>query len=118
MLNSNRRLTVSGRRSDLIVRGGANVSPADVEQVLLDHPDVVDAAVYGIADERLGERVAAAIVTTTSQPDLAELRGYLAQQLARYKIPDQIRVLDQLPRNSMGKVQKSELRALGDPLCD
>ena len=48
----------------------------------------------------------AAIVSAESQPDLAELRGYLAQHLARYKIPDQIRVLDRLPRNSMGKVQK------------
>ena len=57
-LDSNGRLTVSGRRSDLILRGGANVSPTEVEKVLLDHPDVVDAAVYGIADERLGERVA------------------------------------------------------------
>ena len=117
-LDSNGRLTVSGRRSDLILRGGANVSPTEVEKVLLDHPDVVDAAVYGIADERLGERVAAAIVSAESQPDLAELRGYLAQHLARYKVPDQIRVLDRLPRNSMGKVRKSELRTLADPLCD
>ena len=117
-LDRNGRLTVSGRRSDLILRGGANVSPAEVEKVLLDHPDVVDAVVYGIADERLGERVAAAIVTGASYPDLDQLRAHLAQQLARYKIPDQIRVLDELPRNSMGKVQKSELRTLGDPLSD
>ena len=100
------------------MRGGANVSPTEIEKVLLDHPDVADAAVYGIADERLGERVAAAIVTSKLQPDLDELRGYLTKRLARYKVPDQIRVLDRLPRNSMGKVQKSELRALTDPLCD
>ena len=117
-LDGNGRLTVSGRRSDLILRGGANVSPTEIEKVLLDHPDVADAAVYGIADERLGERVAAAIVTSKLQPDLDELRGYLTKRLARYKVPDQIRVLDRLPRNSMGKVQKSELRALADPLCD
>lgn len=110
-LDSNGRLTVSGRRSDLILRGGANVSPAEVEKVLLDHPDVVDAVVYGIPDERLGERVAAAIVAGASQPDPEQLRAHLARQLARYKIPDQIRMLDELPRNSMGKVLRSELRA-------
>ncbi len=117
-LDRNGRLTVSGRRSDLILRGGANVSPSEVEKVLLDHAGVVDAVVYGIADERLGERVAAAIVVAGSQPDLAELRGHLTRHLARYKVPDQIHVLDRLPRNSMGKVQKSELRALAEPLCD
>ncbi len=117
-LDSNGRLTVSGRRSDLILRGGANVSPAEVEKALLDHPDVVDAVVYGIPDERLGERVAAAIVAGASHPDPEQLRAHLARQLARYKIPDQIRVLDELPRNSMGKVQKSELRALRDSLRD
>lgn len=124
MLDSNRRLTVSGRRSDLIVRGGANVSPADVEQVLLEHPEVLEAAVYGIADERLGERVAAAIVSTTAEPDLDELRAHAARHLARYKVPDYISVLARLPRNSMGKVQKSELpmladpRSLANPCCD
>lgn len=109
MLDDQGRLTVTGRRSELILRGGANVSPFDVEQVLLDHPEVLDAAVYGIADERLGERVAAAIVPTCAEPDLASLRAFLADRLARYKIPDQISVLESLPRNSMGKVQKSEL---------
>lgn len=117
-LDRNGRLAVSGRRSDLILRGGANVSPAEVEKVLLDHPDVVDAVVYGIADERLGERVAAAIVAGASHPDLKQLRAHLARHLARYKIPDQIRLLDELPRNSMGKVSKSGLRAHGDPLSD
>ena len=118
MVDSNGRLTVSGRRSDLIVRGGANVSPADVEQVLLDHPEVLEAAVFGIDDERLGQRVAAAIVSTTTDPDLDELRAYVAQHLARYKVPDHIYVLDSLPRNSMGKVQKSELPTPADPLGD
>ncbi len=113
-LDRNGRLTVSGRQSEVILRGGANVSPTEVEKVLLGHPDVVDAVVYGIADERLGERVAAAIVTGTSRPDPDELRAHLARHLARYKIPDEIHVLDRLPRNSMGKVQKSELRTCAD----
>ncbi|MXW76042.1 MAG: long-chain fatty acid--CoA ligase [Acidimicrobiaceae bacterium] len=118
MLDSNKRLTVTGRRSELILRGGANVSPFDVEQVLLDHPEVLEAAVYGINDERLGERVAAAIVTATAEPDLAALRAFLADRLARYKIPDHISVLDRLPRNSMGKVLKSELPMPAYPLAD
>ncbi|MDE0067568.1 MAG: AMP-binding protein [Acidimicrobiaceae bacterium] len=118
MLDSNKRLTVTDRRSELILRGGANVSPFDVEQALLDHPEVLEAAVYGIDDERLGERVAAAIVTATAEPDPAALRAFLADRLARYKIPDHISVLDCLPRNSMGKVLKSELPTPAYPLAD
>lgn len=118
MLDDNKRLTVTGRRSELIIRGGANVYPFEVEQVLLDHPEVLEAAVYGIADERLGEQVAAAVVTAGLELDTAALREFLAGRLARYKIPDHISVLDSLPRNSMGKVQKSELPMPADPLAD
>ena len=119
MLDDNQRPTVTGSRSELILRGGTNVSPFEVEQALLDHPEVLEAAVYGIVDELLAEQVAAAaIVTATAESGLAALRAFLADRLARYTIPDHIWVLDSLPRNSMGKVLNSELPMPANPLAD
>jgi long-chain acyl-CoA synthetase len=110
-LDDNGRLTISGRRSELILRGGANVYPVEVESVLLLHPEVAEAAVYGVPDDRLGQRVAAAIVlTTASAPiDIDAIRAHCATHIAGYKIPDRIDVHIDLPRNSMGKVVKGEL---------
>ena len=102
-------LTISGRRFELIVRGGANVYPAEVENVLLAHPDVAEVSVFGVPDERLGQRVAAALVAATEDPDLDAIRAYCTGRLAAYKIPECIDVHDALPRNSMGKVVKAGL---------
>lgn len=102
-------LAISGRHSELILRGGANVYPAEVEVALGLHPHVDEVAVYGTPDDRLGQRVAAAIVSTVTDPDLDGIREHAAQHLAAYKIPERIDVLDALPRNSMGKVVKGEL---------
>lgn len=104
------RVTITGRRSDLILRGGANVSPVEVEHVLLAHPGVAEAAVFGVADERLGERVAAVVVPAGDAPlDVDELRAHCGQRLAAYKIPERIDVVASLPRNAMGKVVKTDL---------
>jgi acyl-CoA synthetase (AMP-forming)/AMP-acid ligase II len=108
-LDENGRLTISGRRSELILRGGANVYPVEVEAALLAHPDVAEAAVYGLPDERLGEKVAAAIVATAPAPDLDAIRSFLGERIAAYKVPVVIEVLAVLPRNAMGKVVKGEL---------
>jgi long-chain acyl-CoA synthetase len=108
-LDENGNLRVIDRRNALILRGGANVYPAEVERVLLELPDVVGAAVIGIPDERLGQRVAAAVeLRPQSTVDAEELAGLCRRELARYKIPDrwQLRVL---PRNAMGKVSRSEI---------
>ncbi len=106
-------LFIRGRRNDLILRGGSNVYPAEVERVLHDHPAVAACAVLGRPDERLGQRVAAAVQL---EPGAAasdeELRGFLAERLARYKVPDRIARVDALPRNAMAKVVKRELEAL------
>lgn len=104
------RLTISGRRSDLIVRGGANVYPVEVEAVLVEHAHVAEAAVLGRSDDRLGERVTAAITAAIADPDLDDIRAFCRARLAAYKVPDEIAVLDALPRNAMGKVVKDELR--------
>ncbi len=105
---------VVGRLSDLIIRGGANVSPAEVEAVLVAHPDVQEAAVVGLPDPDYGERVVAAVVLAPSaghDPD--GLRTHCAASLAGYKVPAEIVSVDRLPRNAnTGKVQRRDVAAL------
>ena len=100
-------LVVTDRKGDLILRGGANVYPAEVERVLHQEPRVGACAVVGLPDERLGERVVAAIVRAGDEPLTAEeLREHCARSLARYKVPERFLFVDDLPRNAMGKVVK------------
>ncbi|MBD3759610.1 AMP-binding protein [Rhizorhabdus sp.] len=107
-------LYIHDRRSDLILRGGANVYPAEVERILRQDARVIDCAVFGLPDERLGQSVAA--VVETFEPDeaalLASVEALCADQLARYKTPVNWRFVSALPRNTMGKVMKLELAAL------
>lgn len=105
-------LYIRGRRGELILRGGANVYPAEVERVLQEHEAVAFAAVFGVPDERLGERVVAAIETVPDAdvPGAEELRAFCRARLARYKVPDRIGVVAAMPRNAMGKIVKRELR--------
>jgi acyl-CoA synthetase (AMP-forming)/AMP-acid ligase II len=109
-LDADGYLYIVGRKKELVVRGGMNVYPDDVEAVLQAHPAVVEAAVVGIAHEVLGEDLAAYVVlrpgATTST---AELRAFAGERLADYKVPRQIRYLAALPRNPGGKVLKSQL---------
>ena len=95
----------------MIVSGGENVYPAEVEAVLHDHPAVADVAVVGIADERWGE-VCAAFVVVASPVSEDELQAHCRERLARFKVPKSFTFVDELPRNSMGKIQKSELKVL------
>jgi O-succinylbenzoic acid--CoA ligase len=106
-------LFVVSRRTDLIISGGENIYPAEIEAVLLAHPAVAEAAALGIADAQWGQVPAAAVVlhagaTATS----AELVSYCRTQLASYKAPRHIRLLSELPRNAAGKVVRAELQAL------
>ncbi|MFN2425819.1 MAG: class I adenylate-forming enzyme family protein [Candidatus Binatia bacterium] len=106
------QLYIRGRRGDLILRGGANVYPAEIERVLHADARVAACAVLGIADERLGERVIAAVqVADGATISADELRERCAANLARYKIPEHFHFVDRVPRNSMGKIVKRELRA-------
>jgi acyl-CoA synthetase (AMP-forming)/AMP-acid ligase II len=103
-------LYIRGRRNELILRGGANVYPAEVERVLAQHPAVSECAVFGIPDHRLGERVAAAVVLAQGAAASAEaLQAHCAAELARYKVPERIAFARALPRNAMSKVIKREL---------
>ncbi len=100
-----------GRSTDVIISGGFNVYPAEVEDVLLGHPSVAEVAVTGVPSEEWGEVVCAWVVPDgVSRPDVEALLTYAAQRLAPYKRPRRLHVVDSLPRNSMGKVLRSELR--------
>ncbi|HZO10353.1 MAG TPA: long-chain fatty acid--CoA ligase, partial [Myxococcota bacterium] len=112
-LDAGGTLFVRGRRSELILRGGANVYPAEVERVLQQIPGVAGCAVFGIPDARLGQRVVAAVeplpgVVLDPEAILARLRP----ELARYKLPERIAIVASLPRNAMRKVIKRDLAAL------
>jgi long-chain acyl-CoA synthetase len=98
-------LRVLGRRSTVIIRGGANIYPAEVERVLSDAPGVGSSSVVGLPDERLGERVAAAVEPAAGAVvDLTAVDGHCRANLAAYKVPERWLVVDRLPRNQMGKV--------------
>jgi acyl-CoA synthetase (AMP-forming)/AMP-acid ligase II len=103
-------LHLRDRKSLVIIRGGANVYPAEVERVLLEAPGVVASAVFGVPDERLGERVMA-VVEAESLDEVA-VRAHCEANLAKYKVPERFVRVDQLPRNAMGKIVRTELRGL------
>jgi long-chain acyl-CoA synthetase len=103
-------LHLRDRKSLVIIRGGANVYPAEVERVLQGIDGVAASAVIGIADERLGERVVALVEPVAGRRlDAEEIRGQCAAQLAKYKVPERVVLVDSLPRNAMGKVSRTEL---------
>jgi long-chain acyl-CoA synthetase len=96
----------------MIVSGAENVYPAEVENVIMSHPDVADVAVIGIPDERWGETPRAMVVRAAgSQLTEGELLAYCRERLAGFKCPRSVQWLDELPRNPSGKVLKKDLRA-------
>jgi acyl-CoA synthetase (AMP-forming)/AMP-acid ligase II len=104
------RLFVDGRDDEMIVSGGENVFPSEVEDVITRHPGVVEAAVVGVPDPEFGARLKAFVV---ARPDAAldaeAVRAYIRENLARFKVPREVEFVDELPRNSTGKVMRSEL---------
>lgn len=104
-------LTIVGRARDLIIAGGLNIYPAEVEEVLDAQPGVLESAVIGVPHPDLGEAVVAVVVPRPgAAPDPEDLARAAAGRLARFKCPRRILIVDALPRNAMGKVQKAELR--------
>ncbi|MGH9088761.1 MAG: AMP-binding protein [Acidimicrobiales bacterium] len=102
-------LSILGRRHDLILSGGFNVYPAEVEDVLLAHPDVAEVAVAGEPSDEWGETVVAWVVPGDARPGAADLEALAADRLAPYKRPRHYRLVGSLPRNAMGKVQRDRL---------
>jgi acyl-CoA synthetase (AMP-forming)/AMP-acid ligase II len=105
-------LVLEGRIKELIIRGGENISPFEVEAALLAHPAVADAVAFGIADEAYGEQVGAAVALSGDAAE-AELRSWCAERLAGFKVPKTVFVLDEIPRTPTGKVQR---RRIGEQL--
>jgi len=105
--------TLKGRLKDLIITGGLNVYPPEVELVLADHLAVAASAVIGCQNAEWGEQVVAVIVLKTGQNVTPEdIIGYCRKHLANYKVPKRVEFVDELPRNTLGKVQKARLRTL------
>jgi acyl-CoA synthetase (AMP-forming)/AMP-acid ligase II len=111
VIDSDGYLALTGRIKELINRGGEKISPEEVEAVLLQHPAVGDAAVFAVPDPKYGEEVSAAVVlrgAVTAQ----ELQAYCRTRLADFKVPKLIHMVSTIPRNAMGKLQRSHLAAL------
>jgi cyclohexanecarboxylate-CoA ligase len=108
-------LSLHGRTKDLVIRGGENIPVTDVESVIFDHPDVLNVAVVGLPDERLGERICAVLVVKDGRtdPTVATLGDYLlAQGMSKHYLPEQVVVLPELPMTPSGKIQKFKLREM------
>jgi acyl-CoA synthetase (AMP-forming)/AMP-acid ligase II len=110
-LDEEGRLFVEGRADDMIVSGGENVYPQEVEETLKQHSGVSEAAVIGVEDEDFGERLKAFVVGEAGED---ELKSHVKDNLAKYKVPREIEVVDELPRNPQGKVDKQKLEAGSD----
>ena len=114
VLDEHGYLSITGRAKDLIIRGGENLSPAEIENLLFAHPKVAAVAVVGMPDPRLQERACAFVVPRAGEPPtLAELIGFLeARQIARQKLPERLEVVAELPVTPSGKIQKYRLREI------
>jgi acyl-CoA synthetase (AMP-forming)/AMP-acid ligase II len=113
------RLFVVGRDDEMIVSGGENVYPIEVEKTLAAHPEVAEASVIGVDDEQYGQRLAAFVVLTEGASATAEnLKQHVHDNLANYKVPREIAILDELPRSITGKIVRSELQARVDATTD
>jgi O-succinylbenzoic acid--CoA ligase len=110
-LDQRGRLEIIGRKSDTIASGGENIAPVEVEAVLLEHPDVADAAVFGRTDPEWGEAVIATVVLrddAAASPE--QLREFCARRVARFKVPKTIEFAAELPRTATGKLLRRQLR--------
>ena len=108
-------LYLDGRGSDLIIRGGENIYPIEIENRLIEHPSVGEVAVVGVEDKVMGEQVKAVVVLQPgAQLDLVAMRDWVGQSVAAFKVPTQLEIRSELPHNSSGKVLKSRLRSSPD----
>jgi acyl-CoA synthetase (AMP-forming)/AMP-acid ligase II len=114
-LDENGRLFVDGRDDDMIVSGGENVFPAEVEELLATYDGVQEAAVIGVDDKDFGKRLRAYVVVSDgAKVDEQTLKDHVKSNLARYKVPREIVFIDEMPRNPAGKIVKRELPDPGE----
>jgi acyl-CoA synthetase (AMP-forming)/AMP-acid ligase II len=111
LLDERGYLRITDRKKDMFIVGGFNAYPAEIEALLLDHPDVAQVAVVGVPDERMGEVGFAFVVPVAgTAPDPDEIRAWAKGHMANYKVPARVAVVDALPQNASGKVLKYQLR--------
>jgi acyl-CoA synthetase (AMP-forming)/AMP-acid ligase II len=115
-------LHITDRLKDMFIVGGFNAYPAEIEQIVSRHPDIAQVAVIGVADERMGE-VGAAFVIARAGRDITpdDVAAFSRANMANYKVPRHVYIVDELPLNASGKVLKTELRARaasGDPAVE
>jgi len=113
-VDADRYLRIVGRAKDIIIRGGENISPAEVEGLLFGHPAITAASVVGVPDERLGQHAVAVIVPAAGmKPTVADLTAWLAERnIAKFKWPEEVMLVDELPMTPSGKVRKDVLRTM------
>ena len=111
-LDESGRLTVLARRTDLIISGGENVYPAEVERVLAEHPNVADIAVVSRGDSQWGQVPVAAVVPRGERPMTADLARWSRSRLAPYKVPTRWLVFQALPRSATGKIDRLAVREM------
>ena len=106
-------LVVTGRAKDIIIRQGENISPKEIEDILIGHPDIAEIAIVGLPDPKTGERACAVIVPRKLPgPGVSSLRSFLdASGVATFKVPEQVVIWEALPKNDAGKVLKHQIRA-------
>ena len=112
VMNEDGYVEITGRIKDMVIRGGENIYPREIEEFLYTHPDVLDAQVIGVPDERYGEELCAWIrMKDGATPLTAEsLRAFAGDRLAHYKIPRYVRIVEEFPMTVTGKVRKVEMR--------
>ena len=105
-------VNITGRIKDMVIRGGENIYPREVEELLYTHPDVLDAQVIGVPDERYGEELMAWVRLRDGAAalDAAGVREFCAGKIAHYKIPRYVHVVDEFPMTVTGKIRKVEMR--------
>jgi long-chain acyl-CoA synthetase len=101
---------IVGRKKEMIIRGGENISPLEVEQVAAMHPDVIEAAAVGLTDPIWGECVGL-VVVYSGEPNADSIIKFCRERLSPFKVPEYVAFSDKLPRNAMGKVTRNALRA-------
>jgi malonyl-CoA/methylmalonyl-CoA synthetase len=103
-------LFITGRNKDLIISGGYNLYPKEIEDIINQFDGIIESAVFGLSDDDLGEIPTAAIVANENNFNLDDLKKFIQENLARYKVPKKYFLISELPRNVMGKVQKNILK--------
>jgi fatty-acyl-CoA synthase len=107
-------LNIVGRIKDLVIRGGENVYPREIEEFLYTHPDVADVSVVGVPDERYGEELMAWVIMREGAAPLTaeDVKAFCSGRIARYKIPRYVHVVEAFPMTATGKIRKVEMREM------